>query len=397
MDYEPFDRYRPQLTALASEEASRAALETTPFWPPRLHWTATFDRFYPGCSPYAIQVFEACDGERQHIARVEAFDTLPVNASNDDLWTPDAIIGLLRVTSIAADTGLATLSSVLGGDTHTTVVRYHPGLRCTVRSLRNGREVFGKVFRDDRGRELRDDYERLWCASVAGELSFAVARPVAWDSASRTLWQAALPGCPARLRLRTDEGPALARRIGEALGSLAQSHVPASKVFTARDQIERSLRHGEELVGRVPFLADQVTELLGRLSASQQRQQGRAGRPIHGAPIPAQWLAATERLGLIDFDNFATGDPELDIGCVLADLDFESLPREHVCVLQAEAIRGWEGVAGPLDRRLVDSYRGYRHLRKALRAASAIRPDGDRRAAASLHRSVELLREQATV
>jgi hypothetical protein len=397
MDYEPFDRYRPQLTALASEEPSRAALGGTAFWPPRLSWTVTFDRFYPGCSPYAIQVFEACDGERQHIARVEAFDTLPVNASTEEPWIPDAVIGLLRVTSIAADTGLATLSAVLAGDTGTTVVRYHPGLRCTVRSVRNGREVFGKVFRDDRGRELRDDYERLWCASVAGELSFAVARPVSWDASNRTLWQAALPGSPARLRLRTNEGPGLARRIGEALGSLARSQLLARKVFTAGDQMARSLRHGEELVGRVPSLADDVHEFLDRLATSQEWRSRRAARPIHGAPISTQWLAATDRLGLIDFDGFAAGDPELDVACVVADLDFESAPREHVSALQAEAIRGWEAVAGPLDRMLVEFYRGHRHLRKALRAASAIRPDGDRRAAASLRRSVELLRVPATV
>lgn len=390
MECEPFVRYRAQLTALACEEVARAALDSSKFWTPRLHWRSTFGRFYPGAAPYAIQVFESCDGGLQRIARVEAFDSPPADVADDESWSSDSVAGFLRVTRLGADPGLPTLASILDGDAHVTVVRYHPGRRCTVRTVRNGRAVFGKVFSDDRGRELCEDYENLWRASGSGELSFAVAHPIAWDSASRTLWQAALPGDAVRPRLGTDVGPALARRIGEALGSLAQSHVPARVIFGAGDVMERSVRHGAQLVGRVPSLADEVQHFLDHLGDSQKSRL-RAARPIHGAPVAAQWLATPDRLGLVDFDKFAAGDPELDIGFVVADLDFEDLPRDAVRALAAEVIEGWEAVAGPLDRGLVEVYRAHRHLRRALRTASAIRPDADQRAVRSLRRSIELL------
>lgn len=395
MDSAPFVRYRAQLAALACEQAARAALHRAGhLWREQgtpLHWTAIFGRFYPGDSPYAVQVFEARDGGGQRIARVEAFDAAPGNGSNDEFWTTDAVIGALRVTTIAADAGLATLASVLDGGVGATVVRYHPGLRCTVRSVRNGREMFGKVFCDDRGRELCEDYQRLWRASSDGELSFAVARPIGWDAASRTLWQVALPGYSVRPRLASDQGVAFARRMGEALGSLAQSQVIVRHVFRAGDQMERAERHAADLARRVPELAADVQMLMTRLRGSRALVERRMPRPIHGAPIATHWLAAGGRLGLVDFDRFAGGDPELDVGILLADLDFERLSIGTARAVADAIGGGWTAKAGPLDHDLVEFYRGHRHLDKAFRRACAIRPDGDRRASASLRRSIELL------
>jgi hypothetical protein len=391
MELEPFVRYRARLTALANEGAARTALDAAPFWPAGFRWTPIFERFYPGAAPYAVQVFESRDGAAQSIARVEAFDAPSSEAVDGEWWSRHTVIGALRVTTLGADTSLPALASIVGDGTETTVVRYHPGLRCTVRTVRNGAEVFGKIFSDDRGRELCEDYERLWRASVAREISFNVARPIAWDEANRTLWQAAVPGCAVRPRLRTDEGPALARRIGEALGSLAQSHVRTRRAVSLHDEVERAERHAAELVCRVPSLAEKVKGFLRRTAVFREMEQSRAPRPIHGAPAAAQWLATAERLGLVDFDNFALGDPEVDIASLLANFDFEDVPRDRARELGTQFIEAWEGVAGPVDRVRLDFHRGHRHLRKALRAASAIRPDGDSRAAALLHRSAELL------
>jgi aminoglycoside phosphotransferase (APT) family kinase protein len=99
----------------------------------------------------------------------------------------------------------------------------------------------------------------------------------------------------------------------------------------------------------------------------------------------------SEGLGLLDFDRFAAGDPELDVGTLLADLDFEHLPSETVRAMEAALISGWQASATQLNRALVEFYRGHCHLRKALRKASAIQPDADERAATSLRRSRQLL------
>jgi aminoglycoside phosphotransferase (APT) family kinase protein len=100
---------------------------------------------------------------------------------------------------------------------------------------------------------------------------------------------------------------------------------------------------------------------------------------------------ASDRLGLVDFDNVAAGDPELDVGILLADLDFDDLRHDVLRAIESAIVAGWQSVAGPLDRRLVEQDRGHRHLRKALRMACAVRPDADHRASESLRRSLDLL------
>jgi aminoglycoside phosphotransferase (APT) family kinase protein len=155
--------------------------------------------------------------------------------------------------------------------------------------------------------------------------------------------------------------------------------------------MERSERHAADLARRVPEVATEVQMLMTRLRGSLTLLQHRDLRPVHGAPSATQWLAAGGRLGLVDFDRFAAGDPELDVGILLADLDFERLPLHTARAIAGAIIDGWTAKAGPLDYHLVQFYRSHRHLDKALRRASAIRADGDRRASASLRRSVELL------
>jgi phosphotransferase family enzyme len=403
MDRTPFQRYRPKLAALASEEGARAAIERAGIGEAQpgatVQWRSLFGRFYPDTQPYALQVFESIGAERQVIARVEAFETPPCSPLNAELWSSPTPIGFLRVTSLAADAALPALVPLLEGDgaATVTVVRYHPGLRCTVRVLRQDRVLYGKLFHDDRGREIGEDCEQLWRASAAGEIRFDVARPLAWDGAQRTLWQEKLPGHPVRPHLVSQEGPLLAARIGEALGSLAASAVRPCRVFTAREQMDRSIRHGAELVARVPDLEDEVRAFLDLLGAYLLAVEPHAPRPVHGAPSQAQWLVTSERLGLLDFDRFAAGDPELDVGTLLADLDFEHLPSEIVRGMEAAVISGWRASATHLDRALVEFYRGHCHLRKALRKACAIQPDADERAARSLRRSRQLLERREIV
>ncbi len=387
----PNGRYRPQLEALAEQSAARAALSKTGPWPECLTWKEIFGRFYPDAAPYAVQVFEAADNGIQRLARVEAFEAPPTGGPDDGFWSTAGVIGHLRVTSLAADPALPGLALTLSGNAKATVVRYHPALRCTVRTVRNGRAVYAKVFCDDRGRALYEHYERLWRASSSGELAFAVARPIGWDSVNRTLWQVALAGYPIRSRLGSDEGPALARRVGDALGSLARSRVATDRVFSAADQMERTARHAEDLARRIPALAADLQTFTTRLRASRAVIERRVPRPIHGAPVAAQWLATSARLGLLDFDRFAAGDAEMDVGVFLADLDFERLPPETARALETAIVDGWQAKAGPLDPEIVEFYRAHRHLDKALKRACAIRADADERAATSFRRSMELL------
>jgi aminoglycoside phosphotransferase (APT) family kinase protein len=90
-----------------------------------------------------------------------------------------------------------------------------------------------------------------------------------------------------------------------------------------------------------------------------------------------QWVDGTPRLGLVDFDKMALGDPEFDVAAFLTELDYD---RVHVERIRDAFISGFEAVAGPLDRRLLDLYAAQERLEKALKSARSVRPDGDLRA-----------------
>lgn len=98
------------------------------------------------------------------------------------------------------------------------------------------------------------------------------------------------------------------------------------------------------------------------------------------------------RLGLIDFDRFSSGDPELDITTFQAEVDFEGLSASRRDDINGAFLAAYEWHAGPMDLSLLLAYRVHKSLAKVLRAVRAIRPDGDVRAARHLQRVTELLR-----
>src|SRR5262249_33071085 len=112
-------------------------------------------------------------------------------------------------------------------------------------------------------------------------------------------------------------------------------------------------------------------------------------RPIHGDPHADQWLVAEDRLGLVDFESLALGDPELDAAVFLAELDFEDERQVPVEDLEAAYIEGAESSGLRVERRLLSAYRAHKRLAKALRSASSLRADGDARAAAHLALAME--------
>ena len=76
----------------------------------------------------------------------------------------------------------------------------------------------------------------------------------------------------------------------------------------------------------------------------------------------------------------AAADPELDAGVVLGDFDALGGVALPVARLSDAFLEAYRDAGGVLREPLVQTYRAQRHLAKALRAAQAIRPDGDRRA-----------------
>jgi aminoglycoside phosphotransferase (APT) family kinase protein len=129
--------------------------------------------------------------------------------------------------------------------------------------------------------------------------------------------------------------------------------------------------------------------LLARLGAVHAALAPHELRPIHGDPHADQWLDCGERLGLLDFESFALGDPELDAAVFLAELDFEDALELPVAQLEAAYVGGAESAGLAFDRKRLRAYRGHKRLAKALRSARAFRPDGGAHSAAHLGLALE--------
>lgn len=342
-------------------------------------WRRTYGRFLPYEPRYATLVFERT-APSQALVTVDVFEGDRPDAGGTCVRVP--ALGWLRLTSFPADDRLPTLPEALQaaramGDT--SVVRYRPGRRCTLRAGDSADVRYGKVFPDAAGRIVHEVGVTLAAACREGALGFHVAAPLTWDAARRVLWQAGVPGTPLLDRLSTSDAADLAGRMGAALGTLHASNVPAPVRFDAAAQCARSAAYARELADRVPALARETTALREALDAVHHQRPGRV-RPIHGAPHVNQWLEDGDRLALVDFDRLSLGDPELDVATFLGELDFEEELATPVQTIAAAFVAGCERTGGTLDPALLRAYRAHKRLAKALRSARALRADGATRA-----------------
>ena len=350
-------RYREQLEWLADDARVVSLL-------PDGGWRRTYARFEPDREPFAVMVYESVEA----VLRVDAFDT-PV------------------VTPYWRDQALPSLAGLVDG-MDWRVARYLPGRRCT---LRTGDSRYVKVYSDQRGQRVDAAGRQLWSAAQSGELDIRVPEPDRWDAPTGALWQHELCGKPIAAALYGSRGADVAYRVGHAAAALARSSIQPGRVFDGAAQMARSAQIGHELTRRVSGLEVAVQTILGRLAAVHAAGESRAPRPIHGDPHADQWLECDGQLGLLDFESVALDDPELDAAVFLAELEFEEQRQTLMEEMEEAYLRGACRGAVPLDLRLLRAYLGHQRLFKALRAARAVRPDGDERAARHLERALELV------
>ena len=251
----PHDRYRDRLAALADEGALVPIVQTAgrrrSWWARNLVWRCTYGRFFPGQAPWATLVFAAAApaDAGQALCIVEAFDARPVSQNEQQVCVHDAAAGWLRLTRFPADAQLPFIATVLAEAGRSTVVRYRPGKRCTVRvNDDNGQPTaFAKLFPDDRGRRIYEEGVALWQASCAGTLEVAIPRPLRWDGSTNTLWHAPLAGHAVHKKLFGPDGPQLAEKMGRAVASIATSSLKPRATFDRDAQLQHTSKQAAEL------------------------------------------------------------------------------------------------------------------------------------------------------
>jgi aminoglycoside phosphotransferase (APT) family kinase protein len=336
--------------------------------PPASGWTIHMARFQPGHGPWATVV-----------QRGPGLAELVTTDFYDGAVAMSA--GTAVVRQFPDDAALPSLRHLLASVDEPAVVRYRPDSRCTVRATATEGIRWLKVYGGGIEAQRADVSAARWRASGRGELGFLVAEPVRVDVRSAAEWQRAVPGQPIACALRETGATQLARRLGTALATLSRSSLVPSRITTRGDELARTARGIRRVARTVPKLAGELGVRAQRLTDAVTSLPAAQALPIHGSPHEHQWLHDGEgRLGLVDFDRWALGEPELDAATFLGELHFETDLADGVAELRAAVSEGYGEGAAPLDQRVLHWYLAHKLLAKVVRTTFALRVDGDERA-----------------
>lgn len=370
--------------------------EALQWWPSDVaRWRRIWGRVrIGGAEGYCTLLYETAE-DPHYLCTVELLDARPETHPSHQYSVPHEALDWIRVSRFPSDMRLPTVQRVLNDTIDPRIVRYIPNKRCTLSGKRAAgeQERFIKVFPDSRGRVTHDESLLIWQAATAGDLDFDVARPIGWAEDTKALWQGKVACDPLKARLKTEQGPSLALRIGKAAGSIPPSRLLPQQTYDASAQFERTRRYANDLCARFPHLADDVNTFLDELGALHEKAGRRDMRPLHGSPHVKQWLYTDARLGLVDFDRVSMGHPELDAATFVADIDYEDPETYPVEELNGAFLEGYQSMAGSLDMDLFQACRAHKHFAKAVRAARAVRQQAGKRAKRNLRRAMLCLKQ----
>lgn len=343
-------------------------------------WRCEYARLRSDAQSWAYCVYAGGDGSLMCIDALSGEDRA-------NLLHPT--LGPLRIAAFPDDAALPGLGKVMAMLDPLQIVRYRPGARCMLRGFVPRGERFVKVL--PKGERLHDDAVKLWTAHQAGAFSFSVAEPHGWDAASCAFWQGVVAGRPIAQELFGPGGAGVAQRLGAALGELAVSGLEPSLVSRPAEYLSRTTNSLARIALLLPGLAPRLAQVSAELAKRHAAlRAGRALLPVHGSPHMHQWLIDGGRLGLIDFDRYALGEPEFDLATFLAELDSERRLQTPVTAIEAALIQGFESTGVGIDPARLSLYRIYKHVATLKRRARALRPDAPARAERQL-RTIEAM------
>jgi len=188
------------------------------------------------------------------------------------------------------------------------------------------RRFYAKVYsREQNGQQTYQVLRALWDEASAGGVGFTVGRPIAYLSDLRTLLQGEAPGTSLWniiLHQKEEVTPAV-RKAAKALATLHLSNVVAPQRRLLRDEAADLKERGKDLQRVCPHLATEIERTVGAVVTSLVEET--PATPIHGDLTLDDILVNRDILALIDLDEFAQGDPLLDVTEVLAYLVFMPL------------------------------------------------------------------------
>lgn len=225
-----------------------------------------------------------------------------------------------------------------------TLFKYKPRRRAVLGYRLNGRsphthlpashELFGKVFRDDRGKRLFALQDALWHNGFGPHAPdhIHVPRVLAYIPKMQMLVQEKAAGQTLNELIATTSLTPFMPAAAAGLAKLHASRLPtlagpfALKPYTLADEVAALRPYGATVVAERPFTRSIMAELRQQLEAwAGELGEAETAVAIHRDFYYSQLLFDGLRLTLIDFDLLALGDPALDVANFVAHLHFMGL------------------------------------------------------------------------
>lgn len=227
------------------------------------------------------------------------------------------------------------------------VFKYKPRRRAVLGYRLNGRsphtnlptehEIFGKVFRDERGQRLFALQDALWHNGFGPHTTdnIHVPRVLAYIPKMRMLVQEKAPGRTLNELVDTTHLNPFMPASAEGLAKLHNSHLPtllakqgtfALKPYTLADELAALQPYEATVVAERPFTRAIMSQLRQQLEQwAETLVEPETAVAIHRDFYYSQLLFDGLRLTLIDFDLLALGDPAIDVANFVAHMHFMGL------------------------------------------------------------------------
>ncbi len=244
-------------------------------------------------------------------------------------FDPVSFAALLRFKKLdewAEDPALAALQ----------LVRYVPRKRVLLR-FRAQRPDLGGMYIKLYGAEefviaLRNQHSMLQ-AGREGHLHFRIPSLLGRSRKRRALFLNEIPGEQLTTHFLDGE-QALFARVGQALASLHQAPLKARIKWTPGREFKAYKAAAEDLGAALPGLQKPLRQIKKVLRRDLEHAGDFVKAPIHANLFGDQILVEAEGIGIVDWDDLSSGDPNFDLGRLIAHMLFQdgcpSLPESRV-------------------------------------------------------------------
>jgi Ser/Thr protein kinase RdoA (MazF antagonist) len=223
------------------------------------------------------------------------------------------------------------------------VVNYRPEIRCVARYTLHHISgdsacrfvLYAKTFAEECADNVFRRLDYLWHHAQANRSGLHVARLLALNALTRTVWTEAVPGVTLAEAMNSSNGEKQIAVAARALLELHSLRAPSvTDVVSRQYLLADAQKKCAKLRSISPLLADLLPMIARDLEAALVRLPREKVCLIHRDCHVRQFIAGANTnantLTMLDFDELAYGDPIQDVANFMVDLQFHSLSSPRV-------------------------------------------------------------------